>query len=249
MVIEFLLLVLGGYLLGSVPTAYLITQWRRGIDIRKYGSGNVGASNVSATVSKSWSIPVTVFDMSKGLLVVWIAQLLGLGITQQIAVGLAAIIGHNWSVFLRFSGGRGIFTTLGIILILTPKLGLLTLVLTYLFAPFRQIPLGVSAALLSLPILSWFFGQPFGIEERLPITLGYLAIFLIAMLRRLTVPRTRFTAEVPTAELIINRLLFDRDIRDRKTWISQSPSEASSREQPDDPGDESAPAQETPPLT
>ncbi len=232
MVIEFISLVLGAYLLGSVPAAYLVAKWSRGIDIRQYGSGNIGASNVLAVVSKRWSIPVTIFDLTKGMVMVWVAHLLGLNVAQQIAVGLAAIIGHNWSVFLRFSGGRGILTTLGVILILSPKLGLIALVMSYMLAPFRQLSLGVSIALVSLPILSWFLNQPLGIEERLPITLGYLAILLIAVLRRLTAPRSSVAASVSTGELIVNRLLFDRDIRDRKAWISRTPPEGNSMEQP-----------------
>ncbi len=231
MTIAFILLLIGAYLMGSIPTAYLIAKWSRGIDIRRYGSGNVGASNVLSAVSKRWAIPVTVFDLAKGMIMVWVAQLLGLDIVQQIAIGLAAIIGHNWSVFLRFSGGRGIFTTLGVVLMLSPKLGLIAIVLAYLFAPFHQLSLGVSIALVSLPILSWFLSQPLGINERLAITLGYLAILLIALFRRLTAPRTSVTASVPSGELFLSRLLFDRDIRDRKAWISQTPSEVSSTEQ------------------
>ena len=63
MVIKFILLILGAYLLGSVPAAYLVAKWSRGIDIRQYGSGNVGAANVLAIVSKRWAIPVTIFDL------------------------------------------------------------------------------------------------------------------------------------------------------------------------------------------
>jgi len=228
---SFILLILAAYLLGSMPTAYLVAKWRRGIDIRQYGSGNVGASNVLAVVSKRWSIPVTVFDIGKGALALWVAQLLGLGVTQQVTVGIVTIIGHNWPIFLRFQGGRGIFTSLGVILILSPKLGLIMLVLAYLFAPFRQLSLGVSIALTSLPILSWFLSQALSIEERLPITLGCLAILLIVMFRRLAAPRSSVSASVPRGEVIVNRLLFDRDIRDRKAWISQTPREVSPIEQ------------------
>ena len=222
-IVQFILLVLGAYLLGSVPAAYLVAKWTRGIDIREYGSGNVGASNILAVVSKRWTVPVTVFDLTKGMVLVLVAQLLGLNSVQQIAVGLAAIIGHNWSVFLRFSGGRGMFTSLGVILILSPKLGLAALALAYLFAPFRQLPLGVTIALISLPILSWFMSQPLGIEQPLPLTLGFVTILLLAVIRRLMAPRTSVSASVSSGELIVNRLLFDRDIKDRKAWISQTP--------------------------
>ena len=233
MVIKFVLLIIDAYLLGSVPTAYLVAKWRRGIDIRQYGSGNVGASNVLTVVSKRWSIAVTVFDVGKGALAVLVAQqLLGLGAAQQATVGIATIIGHNWPVFLRFQGGRGIFTSIGVITMLSPKLGLIALVFTSLFTPFRQLPLGVILVLIILPILSWFFGQPLGIKEPLPITLGFLAILLIALFRRLSAPRSSISASVSTRELIINRLLFDRDIRDRDAWIHQAPPEVSSTEQP-----------------
>lgn len=219
----FILLVIGGYIMGSIPTAYLVARWKRGIDIRQYGSGNVGASNVLASVSKLWSIPVFIIDLTKGMLMIWIARLVGLDIAQQIAIGLAAIIGHNWSIFLRFSGGRGIFTTLGIVLFLAPKLGLIILVPTYLFAPFRQLSLGVTIALVTLPFLSWFLNQPLDIEEPLALTLGLIAILLIAFAKRLAVRRASIAASLPTWELIINRLLFDRDIRDREAWISRAP--------------------------
>ena len=231
MAIKFILLLLGAYLLGSVPTAYLIARWRRGIDIRKYGSGNVGAANVSAVVSKRWSIPVTVFDIGKGALTVWAAQLLGLGAAQQVTVGIFTVIGHNWPIFIRFKGGRGVFTTLGVITMLSPKLGLIALAMSYALAPLRQLALGVSLTLVSLPFFSWFLSQTLGIEERLPITLGFIALPLIGLSRRLLAPKTPLSESVSPVELFFNRLLFDRDIRDRKAWISQTRTAVSSAEQ------------------
>jgi len=228
--VTFIFLVIGSYLLGAIPAAYLIAKWRRGIDIRKYGSGNVGASNVMATVSKRWSIAVTISDIGKGALVVWIAQLLGMSTAQQATVGIAAIIGHNWTVFLRFQGGRGIFTSLGVIFMLSPWVGMIALVMAYSFAPFKQLSLGVTITLIILPLISWFFSQPLGIEDPLPVTLAFLIIFLIAMLRRFTAPKSPLSASVSTGELIINRLLFDRDIRDRETWIHRGQKEAKDSE-------------------
>jgi len=229
--IEFGLLIIGAYLFGSVPSAYLAAKWSRGIDIRQYGSGNIGASNILRTTSKWLAIPVTIFDIGKGVLVVWAAQLIGLGVMEQVVVGLAAIVGHNWSVFLRFQGGRGIFTSLGVILILSPVIGLIMIVIAYSLALFRKLSLGVLIALGSLPILSWFLSQPFGIEDKLTITLGYLAILLIALFRRLTAPRTSVTASVSTGRLLVNRLLFDRDIIDREAWIHRTPLQAGPAEQ------------------
>ncbi|MBA7634109.1 Glycerol-3-phosphate acyltransferase [subsurface metagenome] len=231
MTIEFGLLIIGAYLLGAVPAAYLVAKWCRGIDIRQYGSGNVGASNILTVVSKRWAVPVIAFDLSKGIAFIYIAGLIGLEVYQQVIIGLAAIVGHNWPVFLRFVGGRGILTTLGVILILSPKLGLIVLVLALFFVPFRQLALGVFIALVSLPILSWSLSQPLSIDEQLPITLGYLAMLFIAMLKRLAAPPTSVTASVSSGQLLLNRLLFDRDIRDREAWIHRAPLQANSAEQ------------------
>ena len=231
MAIELGLLILGAYLLGSVPTAYLAAKWSRGIDIRRFSDGNVGATNLLRLTSKRIAIPVIIFDLGKGMVMVWTAQLLGLDTTQQVTVGLAAIIGHSWPVFLRFNGGRGILTTLGVVFILVPWLGLIALIIAYSMAPFRQLALGTIIAVASLPIFSWFLPQLFGIEKPLPITVGFVAIFLLAVIRRLTAPRTIFTPSVSRGQLFVNRLLFDRDIRDRDAWINRRPAEQQEKQE------------------
>jgi glycerol-3-phosphate acyltransferase PlsY len=190
---------------------------------------------VLAVVSKRWSVPVTVFDLVKGMIVVFVAKMIGLEAYQQVTVGIAAIAGHNWPIFLRFSGGRGALTTIGVVVALTPWLGLTLTAVAFLFSPFRQLAFGTLVAMAALPLCSWLLSQPFCIEERNQLTFGFLIIFLIAVFRRLTAPRSPFTASLPTGELMINRLLFDRDIRDRKAWISQAPSEISPTEKPSKP--------------
>ncbi len=218
----FILLIIGAYLLGAVPWAYLIARWRRGIDIRKHGSGNVGAANVLSAVSKRWSVAVTLLDIGKGALMVWIAQLVGLGVAAQVTVGIAAIIGHDWPVFLRFQGGRGVFTTLGVITILNPWLGLTALVFPYLFfAPFKQVSMGVTLVLIILPCIAGFAYGPLGIAEPLPVLIGITWMLIIMMVRRFTAPRSPISMDVPVGKLLLYRFLFDRDIRDRKTWINQ----------------------------
>src|SRR4030043_2361119 len=115
--IKFVLLVLASYLLGSVPSSYLVAR-SRGIDLRKQGSGQVGAGNLWRPTSRKLGLFIGIFDFFKGMLMVLIAWSLGLEAGLQFAVGLAAVVGHNWPVFLRFHGGRGIATSLGIIIIL-----------------------------------------------------------------------------------------------------------------------------------
>jgi glycerol-3-phosphate acyltransferase PlsY len=227
MAIAFILLLLGAYLLGSVPAAYIVSRWWRGIDIRQYGSGNVGAANVLKTTSKRLATVVFIFDTGKGMIAVWAAQSLGLGIAEQVAVGLAAIIGHNWPVFLRFSGGRGVLTTVGVAFLLplingplfpwVIVVGLVTVGISLLIT--HHTPLGVAVGLAAMPLVSWIAGEP------LAMTWGFLAMFLLMVIRRLTVPKTSLSASVPTGELVLNRLLFDRDIRDEEAWTYRKPAQ------------------------
>ena len=238
MAVKFALLVIGGYFLGSLPVAYLVAKWYRGLDLRRYGSGSVGATNLVRATSKWIAMPVILFDLGKGVLMVWAAHLIGLDISGQVTVGLAAIIGHNWSVLLRFSGGRGILTTLGVALILpiinnsAPWGAIVGLTLTAIgFLVLHSLPVGVAAGVASLPLVSWGVGEP------LPMTLGFLAMFLIMVIKRLAVPRAAIAASLSSRQLLLNRLLFDRDIRDRETWIRRVPDQASSAEQQEKQGE------------
>lgn len=221
MIPQFVLLVLGAYLLGSVPTAYLVARWRRGIDLRRFGSGNIGASNVVASGSRWSSLIVIIFDLSKGAVPVLIARGINMPVYQQVMVGLAAVSGHNWPVFLRFNGGRGILTTLGVVLAIAPWLGVALTVLAFACIPFGQFALGTLVALMLLPVLGWFFSGVFQVQQSLPLALGFVAFLVIVVIRRLTANRSRPASGEPLGEVMLNRLLFDRDIRDRKAWISR----------------------------
>jgi len=220
----FVLLLLGSYLLGSVPAAYLAAKWSRGIDIRLYGSGNIGATNLLGLTARWIAIVVIIFDLGKGMATVWVAELTGLDVAQQVAVGLAAIIGHNWPVFLRFSGGRGLLATLGVAFFLPLINGLVPwefigfwAFAAIFFFTIHNVPLGTGTGVAAMPLISWGLGEP------LPITLGFLTMFLILVIRRLTAPKTSLTASVSPRQLLLNRLLFDRDIRDRKAWLRRQP--------------------------
>ncbi len=223
---EFGLLIMAAYLLGSVPSSYLAAKWSRGIDIRKYGSGNVGASNLLSATSRRVAAPVVVFDWLKGWIVVWAAWRLGLGITEQVVVGLVAISGHNWPVFLRFRGGRGVITTMGVAFII-PLLnnlvswGAVILIAVILNAVvwvsslFKRGSLGVFIAAAGLPLVSWVFAAS------LPCTLGCFGMFLILVIRRLTAPQPVTISSMSRKQVLLNRLFFDRDIREKAAWMSR----------------------------
>ena len=117
---------LAGYLIGSVPTAYLVGKLVKGIDIRQHGSGNVGATNVFRVVGKKWGISVLLFDMFKGFTTAfWVWHLTGSvsnsAFIASLLAGAAAIAGHTWTPWLGFRGGKGVATSLGVLIAITPE--------------------------------------------------------------------------------------------------------------------------------
>jgi acyl phosphate:glycerol-3-phosphate acyltransferase len=218
------------YLLGSIPFAYLIAKWAKGIDLRKVGSGNVGFSNVAASVSKWAAVPVLLFDIGKGLLAVYIARWAGLPLYAQALAGLAAQIGHCWPVFLGFSAGRGILTIVGSGLGMEPALAAFMVGLSFLGIPFHGLATTSLIAILCFPVTTWlsdlpflnlFINRPLG-NEKLAVALVLLAWWIVLIARRLTVPRSPLAAGISTGRLLFNRFFFDRDIRDRKLWLQQN---------------------------
>lgn len=119
-VIKFIVAVVSGYLIGSIPTAYIFGKLMKGIDIRTQGSGNVGATNAFRVLGKGPGIAVLLLDIIKGVVpVVVVAGYLAPDVPGRIAVAVAAVCGHNWTCFLNFKGGKGIATTLGVMIGLT----------------------------------------------------------------------------------------------------------------------------------
>jgi len=119
------LLLLGAYLLGAIPFAQIVARLN-GIDLRKVGSGNVGAGNLKTSVWLLWAILAGVLDGLKGLVPVWLCLRAGLGPGAAGLVGVAAVIGHNWSIFMGGRSGRGLATAFGLILALNPALAVWT---------------------------------------------------------------------------------------------------------------------------
>ena len=110
-----------GYILGSIPSAYLVARFRKGIDIREVGSKNMGAMNVYYQVGLLEAVLVLLADVGKGIAAILLARWLDLSLTFQLLTGLAAVVGHAFPVFLKFRGGKGGATTLGILLFLMTK--------------------------------------------------------------------------------------------------------------------------------
>ncbi|WP_173221895.1 glycerol-3-phosphate 1-O-acyltransferase PlsY [Kroppenstedtia pulmonis] len=119
MTLQSILAVLISYLLGSISTSYWITKLLKGTDIRSQGSGNAGATNMLRVVGKGPAAIVFILDMLKGMAAVGIASLMDVDPAVIMLSGLAAVVGHNWPIFLGFRGGKGIATTIGVMILLT----------------------------------------------------------------------------------------------------------------------------------
>ncbi|MCX7802761.1 MAG: glycerol-3-phosphate 1-O-acyltransferase PlsY [Meiothermus ruber] len=113
------------YLFGAIPAGAWVARYH-GVDIQKVGSGNTGATNILRTLGAGPALVVAVFDVLKGGIAVWLARLVGIEGYLLGGVALAAVLGHNYSVFLRFTGGKGVATSFGTLLFLDPVLALLT---------------------------------------------------------------------------------------------------------------------------
>lgn len=150
-----ILLLAGAYLLGSVPTGLLLGK-AYGIDVRKEGSGNIGATNLYRTVGRKVGVMTLVGDCLKGMLPVLAVKFTSLPADYAAWVGLAAFLGHVFSVFLKFRGGKGVATALGVFLAMSPLAVAVALgVFVVLMLVWRYVSLGSIAAAAVMPIAVW----------------------------------------------------------------------------------------------
>jgi glycerol-3-phosphate acyltransferase PlsY len=157
---EAFLVVLFAYLLGSVPTGYLLGYFA-GVDVRRAGSGNVGATNVARVVGKRQGVWTLLADCGKGFIPVMVASQLGLDPTTTALVGIAAFLGHLYPLFLKFRGGKGVATGFGVLLELAPWA---TLCLIVIFAvavlTTRIVSFSSMTGAAAAPFVLWLFDHP-----------------------------------------------------------------------------------------
>jgi glycerol-3-phosphate acyltransferase PlsY len=161
--LSYIVTALLAYLLGSIPTGYLVAR-ARGVDIRTVGSGNIGATNAFRVLGKKLGIFVLLIDALKG----WVAVQCGAALVNQLLPGapleylritaaLAAILGHNFTCWLHFKGGKGIATSAGVLLALVPwSLAIILSLFIILFVTTRYVSIGSIAASFTLPFATWF---------------------------------------------------------------------------------------------
>lgn len=150
------------YLIGSIPTGYIVAKKLKGIDIREHGSGNVGATNVRRVVGNKAGTFVLVFDFLKGFIPVFLIPFINdylevpLPEYARILIALATSLGHSRSIFLKFSGGKSAITTLGGLFALEPLTGLITAALAFaIIKIFRYVSLGSISASLMAPVIAY----------------------------------------------------------------------------------------------
>jgi len=196
-VVNGIIAVILGYLLGSIPTAYLATRVAAGKDVRQLGGGNVGGLNVYREVGFIPAAVVGIVDLGKGAAAVAIAQwLLDVSPPFVLAAAVAAVVGHNWMVWLKFSGGKGMGAAIGGLFVLLPVYGY-PLGLAFFFAviliPFiitRNVALSMGIGLLSMPFIAWLGmkSTPFIIFS---IVLGLVILLKFIPTARLALARAR----------------------------------------------------------
>jgi acyl phosphate:glycerol-3-phosphate acyltransferase len=209
------------YLIGSIPTAYLVGKYIGDADLTEVGSKNIGASNAYSQLGSRWAGFVVIIDVFiKGSIPVFIASdtVLGLGLGTQVAVGIASVIGHDWSVFLKFRGGRGIATTEGAIIVLSLPLAFAypaLPALAVLVSPGKDSAVWWLIATLAVPVWVLLLGLP---NE---IIWFSIALIIVTLLKRMTSNSLRGADGTISATLLWNRLVFDRDIKNRSEWVGQ----------------------------
>jgi glycerol-3-phosphate acyltransferase PlsY len=176
------------YLLGSIPTAIVVGRLKAGIDIRRHGSGNAGATNVYRVLGLGPAVIVILVDLGKGLAAVLLATRIGLGppaplspLLLQLLAGGTAVVGHVWTVFAGFRGGKGVGTTIGALAAVAPKaVAIALLVWIVLLLTVRIMSVASLAAALTLPLVSWLWQtRPDGRTSlELVIFTSVLALFI-----------------------------------------------------------------------
>jgi glycerol-3-phosphate acyltransferase PlsY len=178
------LLVLSAYLLGSIPFGYLLVRARSGGDVRAMGSGNIGATNVARTAGWSIGIATLVLDAAKGFFAVWLIGLFSDGnIRFMMYAGLAAILGHVFPVWLKFSGGKGVATALGVFLMISwPAVAAVVAIFATVVIFWRYVSLASVSAAAALPLLVYVLYAP-GHAPPVTVSTGTLLAAILVIVK------------------------------------------------------------------
>lgn len=183
----------GSYLVGAIPASYLVARLGRGIDLREHGSGNLGATNLYRTLGWKFAVPVGIFDIGKGAVpVLFFAPAVSASRFFALACGLTAVVGHVFSVFVRFKGGKGVATAAGAMLAIAPlAIGVLLVVWTAVVFATGYVSVGSIVAAALLPLCVWLLHP----ESRELVPVVALIAAAIVWLHRANLRRLRAGTE------------------------------------------------------
>lgn len=215
---EGLLSIVLGYLIGSFPTAYIAGRMLKGVDLRRYGSGTVSGTAVLSYAGRWPFLLVGLVDVAKGALVTWLTLAIGWGLTVAVLGGLAAVVGHNWPIYIGFRGGRGLSPFMGMMAV--AFLGGAVWILAFLtLGKLLRFSGGVVLlGVATLPFLSWAMGQPAA------VTWDGVGMLLLTIVKRLEANRLPLpTSPAERRKVLLRRLFMDRDVGPREPWVERGP--------------------------
>ena len=182
-----ILFIMLSYIMGSIPFGYIVGKHFKGIDIREHGSGNIGVANVLRVLGIKCALLVLIGDCLKGIAPLALVSLLKIeSIGFYLIIGTAAIIGHNWSVFLKFKGGKGIATTYGVVLFFYPYIAIISALIWLIIVIFTKFAaLGSLLSILIMFLLSFLFITPVEFKIFIIIILIFAIIRHYSNIKRL----------------------------------------------------------------
>lgn len=200
------------YVIGSIPIAWIAGRVSAGVDIREYGSGNTGASNVWQSASRALVVPVGLLQIAQGAAGVIIARASGQDTAVQLAAGLVAVVANNWNPWLGFTGGRGVGQAIGFLAAVSPVALVVFIFVAVIGVVLRAIPQFVALGVALAPAGALIESQG------MTVVFGTLVLLALLMLKRVLANG----APAPDCErprVWLFRLVYDRDIRDRDAWV------------------------------
>ncbi len=199
------LALVAAYLFGAVPSAYIVGRLRTGTDIRQVGSHNMGAMNVFYSVGFCWGVLVLVMDIGKGAAAMAFASALGIPEVARFAAGIVAVLGHGFPVFLRFQGGKGGATSIGVLFVAMPwgiPIGAGIFALALLITRFPT--LSYSLGLASFPFIGWL------VYGRWQLVVFSVVLLLVPLIRYIPRVREMYAASGSWRHVVRRRDLSDR---------------------------------------
>ncbi len=207
------LLILAAYAWGCISPSYLITRAKTGIDLRRVGSGNVGGANASEQLGRRWLYIIAILDAAKGAVPILAARALALDAATTALSGVAAVIGHNWTFYLGFRGGRGMAALVGAVIAFDARLGIALVVCLVLADKFGEGPLASLLGALLLAPAAWLLQLP------MEFAAACALLALVVAVKRLEANRLPLPRDSRECwRVLVRRVLWDRDVPRGEEW-------------------------------